>query len=94
MSAWSVQWTVTRTQRVAIIMDHMTLYVIMVILAMASSVPTSTNAKIAFTIVMSTLNLQIIRAALNVLVEKVLKATEQLAMISMSVPMNSTVVMI
>ena len=64
MSAWTVQRTVTRTQRVAIIIDHMTLYVTMVILAMASSVPTSRNAKKAFTIVMSTLNLQIMKAAL------------------------------
>ena len=31
---------------------------------------------------------------MNVLVEKVLKATEQLALISMSVPMDSTIVMI
>ena len=59
MNAWTVQRTVTRTQRVAIIIDHMILYVTMVILAMASSVPTSTNAKNAFTIVMSTLNAQI-----------------------------------
>ena len=60
MSAWTVQRTVTRTQRVAIIMDHMNVNVTMVILAMASSVPTSTNAKKAFTIVMSTLKVQII----------------------------------
>ena len=59
MSAWTVQRTVTRTQRVAIIIDHMTLYVTMVILAMASGVPTSTNAKKAFTIEMSMLNVQI-----------------------------------
>ena len=59
MSAWTVQRTVTRMQRVAIIMDHMTVNVTMVILAMASGVPTSTNAKKAFTIEMSMLNVQI-----------------------------------
>ena len=59
MSAWTVQRTVTRTQRVAIIIDHMTLYVTMVILAMASGVPTSTNAKKAFTTEISMLNVQI-----------------------------------
>ena len=83
-----------KTQRAAIIMDHITVHVTRVTLAMALSALTSTSAKKVTTIVIPMPNAQILSVEFNVLVEMVLKVMEPCALILMNVPTDSTTVTI